>query len=67
MLSHHEEAVVSLGLSHVVLDEDCGQSESGNEEEEEGVVEVLLEQIEVVLWGETGVEDVETIGKDLSG
>jgi hypothetical protein len=67
MRSHHEEVALPLGLDCVVADEDSGETQTCNEDKEQGVVEVFLQEVELKLRRHPDEEDVETVGQDLRG
>ena len=54
-------------LGNVLADDYEGHCQSADEKKEEGVAEAFLQQVEVVLRGDAGEEDVVAIGDDLGG
>lgn len=47
--SKHEEVILTLRLGDIVANQVGSQSETSNKEEEQGVVEIFLQQVEIVL------------------
>jgi hypothetical protein len=60
--SLHKEGIMLGFIFGVILHDNKGNSKATNEQEQQGIVEVLLEQVKVVLWGHSDKEYIKTIG-----